>query len=128
VFGVALLVAPALALQRLSLWVHGPTLYAAAAGLSVAVFLLTWLDKRRAEAGGRRIPESVLHLGELLGGWPGGGLAQRLFRHKISKWSYQAVFWLIVAAHQLAAVDYLRGGQVTRDLWQVIRLQFGAGS
>ncbi len=126
--GAALLVAPALALQRLSLWVHGPTLVGTVATLSVLVFVLTWVDKRRAETGGQRIPESLLHLGELLGGWPGGGLAQRLFRHKTSKISYQAVFWMIVAAHQLAAVDYLRGGQITRDLWHVIRLQFGGGS
>ena len=35
----------------------------------------------------------------LLGGWPGAFLAQRYFRHKTQKVSFQIVSWLIVALH-----------------------------
>ena len=46
-------------------------------------------DKQRAASGAWRVPESSLHLAELLGGWPGAFLAQRWLRHKCSKASYQ---------------------------------------
>src|SRR5512135_3027725 len=77
--------------------------------LSVFTFLAHRSDKRLAEAGKRRIPESALHLLELLGGWPGAFLAQRIFRHKTSKISYQVVFWAIVLVYQLVALDCLAG-------------------
>jgi uncharacterized membrane protein YsdA (DUF1294 family)/cold shock CspA family protein len=64
-------------------------------------------DKRQAVSKGWRIPESSLHLGELLGGWPGAFLAQRRLRHKCAKPGYQAVFWTIVLLHQIAAVDVM---------------------
>jgi len=56
-------------------------------------------DKRRARLQGWRLPESTLHLLELLGGWPGALIAQRLFRHKTRKLPFQIAFWLIVGAH-----------------------------
>ncbi|AOE84289.1 DUF1294 domain-containing protein [Pseudomonas sp. TCU-HL1] len=67
--------------------------------MSLVCFVAYWRDKRLAVAGERRIPEARLHLLELLGGWPGGLLAQRLIRHKNRKVAYQVKFWLIVAAH-----------------------------
>lgn len=74
------------------------------------------IDKRRAEAGGRRISERTLHTIELCGGWPGAFLAQRRFRHKIAKRSYQCIFWLIIALHYLLAVDSLTGWKYARRL------------
>ncbi|HEU5072003.1 MAG TPA: DUF1294 domain-containing protein [Verrucomicrobiae bacterium] len=68
-------------------------------------------DKRRAEAGEWRVPEARLHFLDLLGGWPGGFLAQRRLRHKCSKGSYQFMFWLIVLAWQFAACDSLQSWQ-----------------
>ena len=56
-------------------------------------------DKSYAEKGTWRIPESTLHFFALIGGWPGGLVAQRLFRHKTRKLSFQLVFWLIVLLH-----------------------------
>ena len=72
------------------------------------------LDKRRARAQEWRISEAGLHLTELLGGWPGAFLAQRRLRHKISKPSYQFVFWLIVLAYQFAAYDSLQNWTLSR--------------
>jgi uncharacterized membrane protein YsdA (DUF1294 family) len=91
----------------------GPTPRAYFAGgltaISLLAFAATWLDKRKAREQERREPEGILHLLELLGGWPGAFLAQRWFRHKTAKLGYQFVFWLIVALHQLAALDWLLG-------------------
>ena len=67
--------------------------------MSLVCFVAYWRDKRFAVAGAQRIPESRLHLYELLGGWPGGLLAQRLIRHKNRKLAYQVKFWLIVVVH-----------------------------
>ncbi|WP_417702502.1 DUF1294 domain-containing protein [Pseudomonas sp.] len=74
---------------------------------SLLSFLQYWLDKRSAQTGGRRTAENTLHLVELAGGWPGALIAQQAFRHKTRKASYQAVFWLIVAVHQLFWIDLL---------------------
>lgn len=67
--------------------------------MSLWTFLVYGFDKRRAVRGGRRVPEQTLHLLALLGGWPGAYLGQRLFRHKISKVPFLAIFWLVVAIH-----------------------------
>ncbi len=74
---------------------------------SVLAFGLYWYDKQQARAGQWRTPEKVLHGVELLGGWPGALVAQQMFRHKTRKLSYQVVFWLIVAAHQVVWIDVL---------------------
>ncbi len=47
----------------------------------------------------RRIPESTLHLLGLLGGWPGGVIARRVFRHKTRKQPFVMVFWIAAAAN-----------------------------
>lgn len=67
--------------------------------LSTLTILFYGLDKKRALLNRWRIPESYLHLLELLGGWPGALLAQQDFRHKLTKASYQHRFWAIVAVH-----------------------------
>ena len=82
---------------------------------SVLTLLAYAEDKRRARNGSSRIPELLLHLAELHGGWPGAFVGRELFRHKTQKRSYRAVFWLIVAAHLYVAVDYLLDWRL-RDL------------
>ena len=48
--------------------------------MSLITFAVYYLDKRAARLGRPRTPEVTLHVLELLGGWPGALLAQRLER------------------------------------------------
>lgn len=57
------------------------------------------IDKQAARAGQRRVPEAALLAWSLVGGWPGALVAQRLFRHKTAKASFQTAFWLTAAVH-----------------------------
>lgn len=86
---------------------------------SVAAFVLYGYDKQQARRGGQRTPEKMLHLSELLGGWPSALLAQQVFRHKTRKFSYQSVFWLIVLLHELFWADRLLfgGSLISRHLF-----------
>ena len=86
------------------------------AGISLLTFWLYYDDKRRAQNGGWRTPESTLHFCELLGGWPAAYIAQRTLRHKSAKGSYRLVFWLIVILHEVVAADYLSGGMLSGEL------------
>ena len=73
-------------------------------------------DKNRAVTGAWRVPESSLHLAELLGGWPGALLAQRRLRHKCSKVSYQVAFWFIVVIFQIVAADLMLDQRLSQAL------------
>lgn len=79
---------------------------AAYAAVSLVTFAAYGVDKRRAVAGRRRIPERTLHRLELLGGWPGALAGQALFRHKLRKFRYMAVFAAIVALHAAAWIAW----------------------
>lgn len=68
-------------------------------GTSLWAFLVYWLDKQLAQSGGRRIPEIKLLFIALMGGWPGAFAAQRIFRHKTRKVSFQTAFWKTVVFH-----------------------------
>jgi len=61
--------------------------------LSVTAFVMYGMDKSAAVRGRRRMPENILHLVSLAGGWPGALVAQRVFRHKTRKQPFQAIFW-----------------------------------
>ncbi len=72
--------------------------------VSLVTFVLYGWDKRKAQGDGWRVPEARLHLLELVGGWPGALIGQRVFRHKTSKLSFQVVFWLMVLMNVAAVV------------------------
>ena len=116
-----LLVLPAVAAYR----GLGQTWSTYAGGWATAISLLTFavyaFDKRRAVKQGERTPEAMLHLLELLGGWPGAFLGQRLLRHKSVKVTYQIVFWFIVAGYQTVAVDWLMGWPMAAAIGQSLR-------
>jgi uncharacterized membrane protein YsdA (DUF1294 family)/cold shock CspA family protein len=110
-----LLVLPVIALNRLGanfLWVGSYALL-----LGVTSYAAYAEDKRSARQGKWRINESILHLTELLGGWPGAFLAQRRLRHKVSKPGFQFVFWTIVLGYQLVACDSLQNWKLSRAAW-----------
>lgn len=118
---VLLLILPGMALIRLCppldfRWVLGYWLV-----ISVLTYALYFRDKRRAETAKWRIPESTLHLAELIGGWPAAFFAQREFRHKISKQSYQTTFWMIVILYQAVACDFLLRWAITRNIWTLMQ-------
>lgn len=115
---VMLLVLPVAALIRLSKWMDWRVIASVAAGISLLAFYLIRSDKRRAARGEWRISESVLHITELFGGWPGSFLAQRQVRHKTSKARYQLVFWLIVLLFQLLALHFLFDFRFITGLWE----------
>jgi uncharacterized membrane protein YsdA (DUF1294 family) len=68
-------------------------LYLATSAASIVVYAV---DKSAARHGRWRARESTLHLLAVIGGWPGALVAQRLFRHKSRKPSFQATFFLTV--------------------------------
>ena len=75
--------------------------YAALGCISAGLY---GIDKRRARRRQRRIPESWLHGADVLGGWPGGMLARRVFRHKTRKTRFLVIARLIILLHVLAWV------------------------
>jgi uncharacterized membrane protein YsdA (DUF1294 family) len=108
----ALLVLPMLAVRHHGMdwwWVAGYVVVVGALTYGVYAY-----DKRRAEAGEWRVPETTLHVLEIAGGWPAAFLAQRWLRHKCSKRRYQFMFWLIVALYQVVAFDSLQDWRFAR--------------
>jgi uncharacterized membrane protein YsdA (DUF1294 family) len=83
--------------------------YGAASLVSLALY---GYDKRQAKRNGWRVSERTLHLAALAGGWPGGLVAQQLFKHKRQKRPFMRVFFAIVALHgaALGAAGYLIWG------------------
>jgi uncharacterized membrane protein YsdA (DUF1294 family) len=69
---------------------------------SVATVLAYGVDKSAAERNRWRVKESTLHMFALVGGWPGALIAQRMFRHKSRKPSFQAGFMATVILNCLA--------------------------
>ena len=116
-----LLIAPSLAIHRLSHRFDAVFLVITAVVLSGTTYAAYWWDKNQARTGGWRTAETTLHLLELIGGWPGAFIAQRRLRHKSAKISFLVVFWLIVTAHQLVAIDYLLNWRLTQQAMQLIQ-------
>ncbi len=104
----ALIYAVAAVAWRMPAWVGSGYLL-----VSALCFVAYALDKSAAQSRSRRTPERTLLLLGLAGGWPGALLAQQWLRHKSSKASFQAKFWLTVflnSAVFIAAAAHL-GGQ-----------------
>lgn len=79
--------------------------------MSCASYLMYALDKEIAgRSRWRRTPESTLHLLDLLGGWPGGLIAQHVARHKTGKASFQRTFWVTVVANLVLSAFLWRSG------------------
>jgi uncharacterized membrane protein YsdA (DUF1294 family)/cold shock CspA family protein len=69
---------------------------------SLAVFLAYAFDKSAAMNRRQRTPENVLHLMNLVGGWPGGLVASQLFHHKSKKPGFRVTFHFCIVLNCLA--------------------------
>ena len=80
--------------------------------ITLAVFLLVniaalaayGIDKRKAQKGRWRIPESTLLLLAFLGGALGASLGMRVFHHKTKHWKFKILVPLFLALHLALAV------------------------
>lgn len=79
-------------------------------GWSGVLFLVYGWDKVAAEGGNWRTQEATLNSLALIGGWPGGWIAQQAFRHKSRKMSFQVQFWIAVAINLAALAWLVRAG------------------
>ncbi len=111
-----LLVLPSLAAWRLATVLGTVEVAGYCLLVSGLTYWFYWDDKKCASKGEQRTPEFLLHSIELLGGWPSAFVAQRVLRHKVVKVRYQITFWLIVAVHEVAAFDFLRDWQYSRNV------------
>ncbi|HTG82213.1 MAG TPA: DUF1294 domain-containing protein [Geobacteraceae bacterium] len=84
------------------------TLYLIASALAFTAY---GIDKAAAVGGRWRIPEALLHLLGLVGGWPGALVAQRIFRHKTRKAPFRVVFWSSAVLNTAVALWFLSAGQ-----------------
>jgi uncharacterized membrane protein YsdA (DUF1294 family) len=67
--------------------------------MSIGAMIAYRVDKSAAYSGAWRTSESTLHVLAVLGGWPGAAVAQRIFRHKSRKPSFQVTFWVTVGVN-----------------------------
>ncbi|MBR1673154.1 MAG: DUF1294 domain-containing protein [Fretibacterium sp.] len=66
---------------------------------SIVTFFFYGYDKRQSRSGGWRVPEAVLHLLSLIGGFAGGYLGRRFFRHKTQEPLFLVVIVLAALLH-----------------------------
>jgi len=82
------------------------TLLAYLIAVNITTFLLYGYDKFISKGESLRVPELNLQALALLGGSPAALLAQRFFRHKTIKESFQIVYWITVLI-QIGVVIFL---------------------
>lgn len=76
--------------------------------MSATSFLAFGWDKWRAARAGRRAPEFSLVLLAALGGWPGGLLGMKVFRHKTAKWTFKLQYALALVPFAAEIWAWLR--------------------
>lgn len=67
--------------------------------MSVVTYGAYAIDKAAATADRWRTQESTLHMLGLVGGWPGGLIAQQMLRHKSRKASFLIAIWISALAN-----------------------------
>jgi uncharacterized membrane protein YsdA (DUF1294 family) len=72
--------------------------------INAAAFAAFWLDKRAAERGLWRTPESTLLMLAMLGGTSGAIAGQQVLRHKTRKEPFRTLLWLIAGAQAVLLV------------------------
>ena len=82
------------------------TLLAYLLAVNISTFLLYGYDKFISKGERLRVPELNLQALALLGGSPAALLAQKFFRHKTIKQSFQIVYWFTVVI-QMGVVIFI---------------------
>lgn len=77
--------------------------------LNVGTFLLYGADKFFALTKWRRVPERILYIAAFAGGSAGALVGMWVFRHKVSKTSFQLVFALLVLIQVALVYLVVRG-------------------
>lgn len=77
-------------------WAHLHIIIAYLLSINLSTFLFYGYDKMIAGSSILRVPEWILHSLSIAGGSPTGLIAQKVFRHKTIKGSFQFVYWTIV--------------------------------
>jgi uncharacterized membrane protein YsdA (DUF1294 family) len=77
--------------------------------INSVTFLLYGFDKFASAREMLRVPERMLHGLALFGGSPAALLAQKFFRHKTIKGSFQLVYWAIVILQVSLIWFYMKG-------------------
>lgn len=70
-------------------------------GASVTAFGLYGFDKGLSKTNARRIPEAILHLMSLIGGFAGAALGMLVFRHKTNFRAHPLFIPIIIASAAL---------------------------
>ena len=74
--------------------------------VNLITFVFYFYDKIISNSRLTRVPEIIFHLLAIFGGSPMALLAQKMFRHKTIKPSFQMIYWLIVIGQILLAVFF----------------------
>jgi uncharacterized membrane protein YsdA (DUF1294 family) len=82
-----------------------------AAAVNAGSFGLFYYDKQQAINRQWRVPEKTLQLSALVGGWVGGILAMKTFKHKTVKEPFRTIYFSCVALNAgiVAAAIYTKG-------------------
>ena len=107
IYGASALVATAACVIGLFVWLQASPVFIWLVSINVVTFLFYGFDKMKAQGGGLRVPERILHGLVLVGGSAGGLAGQLIFRHKIRKTSFQITFWVIVVLQIVGACAWL---------------------
>jgi uncharacterized membrane protein YsdA (DUF1294 family) len=68
-------------------------------GWSIVTFFFYGFDKRRSKGSDERVPEIVLHVLSLIGGFPGGWAGRAYFRHKTLHTSFLITLIISTVLH-----------------------------
>ena len=74
---------------------------------SCLLLILYRTDKRSAQSGRTRVPDGVLHLLAMLGGWSGGLLAQMRYQQHTANIRFVRAFWFSVALNAVGTYALL---------------------
>jgi uncharacterized membrane protein YsdA (DUF1294 family) len=77
-------------------------------GWSIVTFFFYGFDKRRSKGSDERVPEMVLHVLSLIGGFPGGWAGRAYYRHKTLHASFLITLIISTVLHLCIALWLFR--------------------